>query len=151
MEDFGDFMGMFGMGDLFGDQGFGGGTYDDEEFDDFMSFLEKDNVSSFKSLFRNLGRNYAGAPGKPIGKNKNLRTKNKNKQASAGINKKAAKEEEAMMEDMMAMMMMGNMMEMGKNMDEDMFGGGMDGMKSFEEMMMDELQKDKKKDKKKDA
>lgn len=43
-----DFMGMFGMGDLFGDQGFGGGSFDDDaEFDVFMSFLEKDNVGSF--------------------------------------------------------------------------------------------------------
>jgi len=41
-------MGMFGMGDLFGDQGFGGGSFDDDaEFDVFMSFLEKDNVGSF--------------------------------------------------------------------------------------------------------
>lgn len=120
-QEFEAFMSMFGgMGPMFsGGAGFG------DDFDDFVSFLEKDDLK-FKQMFRGLGRNYRG----PIGGQKrgNLRTKNKKKYGAGGGASRQNKKEEEMMEEMMAAMMMGEMMGMGMDEDdlEDGFGFGMD-------------------------
>ena len=56
-EDGDDFDDIFG--DLFGgmaDFGPGAGSFDD--FEQFMEMLEKDNIKSFKQVFRTLGKNY---------------------------------------------------------------------------------------------
>ena len=58
-DDFDDVFGdMFsGMGMRAGaDFGSEMGGFDD--FEAFMEMLEKDNIDSFKGMFRNLGRNY---------------------------------------------------------------------------------------------
>ena len=110
-DDFEAFMSMFG----------GDGFMDD--MDDFINFLEKDELQ-FKKLFRGLGKGYRG----PIGnKRGNLRSKAKNKYGVGGGAKGGRKDEEAMMEEMMAAMMMGEMMSMGLDDDdlEDGFGFGM--------------------------
>jgi DnaJ-class molecular chaperone len=96
------FEGMFG--DIFSGMGMGGfGQADD--FDSFMDFLEKDDIKSFKQMFRGLGKNYRMPGGKGKGSLRGRAVRN---------NKKGKKnDEDDMIDDMMAMMMMGDMMGMG--------------------------------------
>ena len=119
-DEFEAFMGMFGMsGGVFG------GSFD-EDFEDFISFLEKDYLK-FKQFFRGLGRNYRG----PIGQKRgNLRSKAKKMHGAGGGSRKKEKQEEEMMEEMMAAMMMGDL------------GGKKGKMDPMEEMMMAEMMKE---------
>jgi hypothetical protein len=75
-DDMGDvFSQMFGDMDSFFGGGFsGGGGMDD--LDDFINILEQDNVKSFNSMFRNLGKGYRM---KPTGKNMRSRAGKKGK------------------------------------------------------------------------
>ena len=107
-------------GDMFsGDDWMFGGMGMDEDFDDFINLLEQDNLNSFASMFRGLGKNY--------------RTGTKNK---GGFRSKAAKQakvgkgrgEEEMFGDMMSMMMMEGMMAMGLD-EADLDDLGMGGKK----------------------
>ena len=54
------------FGDLFGGSGgFSASTFEeDDDFEEFVKILEQDNIKSFKSMFRNLGKNYRGPKGK---------------------------------------------------------------------------------------
>lgn len=95
------------FGDMFNNLFTKNGASSFDEFDDFMSFLEKDNLKSFQSFFRGLGKNYRmGA------QRGNLRTR---AMKGAKKGKGGGKDEIDMMDDMMAMMMMGEMMSMGMN------------------------------------
>ena len=58
------------FGDMFGDifSGMGmGGFGGAEDFESFMDFLEKDDIKSFKQMFRGLGKNYRMPGGKAKG------------------------------------------------------------------------------------
>ena len=90
------------FGDLFGGSGgFSASTFEEDgEFEDFVHILEQDNIKSFKSMFRNLGKNYRPAKGK-----------NGMRSRATKQSKRAAKFEDdefMMMDEMMAMMMMGD-------------------------------------------
>lgn len=91
------------FGDLFGGSGgFSASTFEqDSDFEEFVHILEQDNIKSFKSMFRNLGKNYK------VPKGKNGMRSRATKQS-----KRAAKfqdDEFEMMDEMMAMMMMGDL------------------------------------------
>jgi len=89
---------MFGMDDLFGPDF----EAEMEDFEEFIKILEQDNIKSFKTMFRGLGKNY--------------RTKGR----ARGKKTKGNKKEDKMMEEMMMAMMMGEMMG-GMDSDDDLF------------------------------
>jgi len=73
-DDMGDvFTQMFGDMDGF----FGGCDGGMDDLDDFINILEQDNIKSFNSMFRKLGKGYRM---KPTGKNLRSRAGKKGKQ-----------------------------------------------------------------------
>ena len=108
--------------DMFsGDDWMFGGMDLDDNLEDFINLLEQDNLNSFASMFKGLGKNYRGGNKKSGGGGFRSKTSKQSKAAKGG-------REEDMLGEMMSMMMMEGMMAMGLD-DSDLDELGLGGKK----------------------